>query len=604
MIKKILWLTLIISALFMCFSITASAETYTTPDGTATYEIVNGEATMVKCKIPSSYAYMYNEKTPLTISTVYYNGKNIPITKIGTCCFDSSSGVQAVSLTGNVKTIEQYAFRYVKYIRLCKTVQNIHGEAFNTAITKIEVDSTNPYFKSVDGILYNKSGTTLVKYAGAYSNTNTEFTVPATVTEIAPYAFSGRTHLNKITLPETLLTIGEGAFMSCEGLTDINIPNGIKRIENKTFWNVPLSTLELPQGVTYIGEYAFSHSGNANADLIIPDSVTNIARNAFEASKFKSVKLPSNLSTLGYGAFWNCTFTDVTIPASLKTVGEASFRYCQKLEKVTIEKGVETIGRNAFSDCTVLTDIVIPQSVTTINDYAFRNCTALEKAELPDGLTAIADYTYYKCTALKSVTIPKGVTSIGTSAFFGCTALTDVYYDGSPAEWTLVEIGDYNDPLLNANVHYKFNIIFDDGDGTTSVPTYTGEDITITASAPTARPGYEFAGWEASDGTLYQTGDVFTGASGDTTLTAKFNRTIYTETEYKYGGYQIKPTGVPTGSIIIVASTDDDGTQFIDKQVYEGESSITIFGSNATNYKVFVWAGIDNLKPLCEPETH
>lgn len=56
-------------------------------------------------------------------------------------------------------------------------MQNIHGEAFNTAITKIEVDSTNPYFKSVDGILYNKSGTTLVKYAGAYSNTNTEFTV-------------------------------------------------------------------------------------------------------------------------------------------------------------------------------------------------------------------------------------------------------------------------------------------------------------------------------------------------------------------------------------------------------------------------------------------
>ena len=84
MIKKIFWLTLILTALFMCFSVTVSAETYTTSDGTATYEIVNGEATMVKCKIPSSYAYMYNEKTPLTISTVYYNGKNIPITKIGT----------------------------------------------------------------------------------------------------------------------------------------------------------------------------------------------------------------------------------------------------------------------------------------------------------------------------------------------------------------------------------------------------------------------------------------------------------------------------------------------------------------------------------------
>lgn len=50
MIKKIFWMTLILTALFMCFSVTVSAETYTTSDGTATYEIVNGEATMVKCK--------------------------------------------------------------------------------------------------------------------------------------------------------------------------------------------------------------------------------------------------------------------------------------------------------------------------------------------------------------------------------------------------------------------------------------------------------------------------------------------------------------------------------------------------------------------------
>ena len=50
--------------------------------------------------------------------------------------------------------------------------------------------------------------------------------------------------------------------------------------------------------------------------------------------------------------------------------------------------------------------------------------------------------------------IQHGVTSIGSSAFSECNRLTDVYYGGGEAEWYSIAIADYNEPLLNATIHF------------------------------------------------------------------------------------------------------------------------------------------------------
>ena len=60
-----------------------------------------------------------------------------------------------------------------------------------------------------------------------------------------------------------------------------------------------------------------------------------------------------------------------------------------------------------------------------------------------------------KNTAIKSVVIPEGVTKIGAAAFVGCTSLTDVYYDGTEAQWNEIAVGENNEPLTSAAMHFN-----------------------------------------------------------------------------------------------------------------------------------------------------
>ena len=138
------------------------------------------------------------------------------------------------------------------------SVTSIGDGAFEGCIglTSISVDPNNLNFSSLEGILYDKEKTKIIKVP--CGNTG-DFVIPNSVISIASYSFCYCTKLTSIAIPNSLTKIGECAFIDCEGLTSIVIPNSVTNIGEGAFVNC--------EGLTSID---------------IPDSVINIENSAFE----------------------------------------------------------------------------------------------------------------------------------------------------------------------------------------------------------------------------------------------------------------------------------------------------------------------------------
>lgn len=174
-------------------------------------------------------------------------------------------------------------------------------------------------------------------------------------------------------------------------------------------------------------------------------------------SSIKTVVIGDSVTSIEDLAFFDCTsLTSVTIPDSVTSIGVSAFEDCESLTSVTIGNSVTSIGWDAFHGCISLTSVTIGNSVTSIGYCAFYNCTGLTSIAIPDSVTSIGGGAFYNCTGLTSVTIPDSVTSISGSAFRDCTGLTDVYYSGSEKEWQNILIGNRNECLTNATIHYNY----------------------------------------------------------------------------------------------------------------------------------------------------
>jgi hypothetical protein len=87
-----------------------------------------------------------------------------------------------------------------------------------TSLTTITVASFNPIYSGVDGVLFNKSQTTLIQCPGGKAGS---YTIPNSVTNIADDAFEYCTSLTGVTIPTSVTSIGNEAFRCCFSLTGV-----------------------------------------------------------------------------------------------------------------------------------------------------------------------------------------------------------------------------------------------------------------------------------------------------------------------------------------------------------------------------------------------
>lgn len=100
-------------------------------------------------------------------------------------------------------------------------------------VQDIEVTESNPYYKSIDGVVYSKDGKKLIKCSPARECCN--FKIPEGVEEIDIHAFDWNKHIHRIQLPETLKNLKAGTFVTCENLSTIYIPSAMEYIEDGSF---------------------------------------------------------------------------------------------------------------------------------------------------------------------------------------------------------------------------------------------------------------------------------------------------------------------------------------------------------------------------------
>ncbi len=326
-------------------------------------------------------------------------------------------------------TIADYAFSgcaKISSVTIPESVVSIGIPCFNgcTNLSRMIVDSNNKNYKSIDGNLYSKDGTTLIRYA--IGQAGPSFVVPESVTSIGMNAFMSANYLISITISDSVTSIGQEAFAFCERLTSIIIPNNVTSIGYETFKNC----------------YKLVEVYNRSALNITAGSEDNGYIGYYAKNIYTPTNGQSKLSTVN-----GCIiYTDGDNKILVGYIGNEA--------NLVLPESITEIYKYAFFGCDVLKSVTISNGVKSIGERAFSECRELKSVTIPDSIASIGDYTFEYCEKLTSIVIPKTMMSIGYCAFDGCTELASVYYKGTASQWQYVFILSNNESIKNATKYY------------------------------------------------------------------------------------------------------------------------------------------------------
>lgn len=384
--------------------------------------------------------------------------------------------------------------------------------------------------------------TTIGEYAFYGCRSITELVLPEGLTSLEQYAFARCYGLTSVAIPKTVTRIASSPFGWCSDLGDIyysgnnvewyEIPKntqwdfGIGTYtlhygepnqysgscgENLTWMFSPeehlltitgtgemfdwksdqlpgwhcyakeIQTVEIKEGVTYIGNYAF-YKQTALTAVHIPESVTKLGTSSFAYSTLLNDiyyggcqrdwnaitktngwdgqtgggtetgrytlhygKENSYSGTFGDGFSWTYweerTLLEINgsgpMPDWIGSYNTPWRMYQSSLTKVILDPKITTIGNYAFRDCSKLTEVDLPDGITVIGNYAFGGCSKLTEIDLPEGITTIGTYAFNN-SGITNINLPQSLTEIGNYAFGNCYSLADVYYSGGKIELQLI----------------------------------------------------------------------------------------------------------------------------------------------------------------------
>lgn len=221
------------------------------------------------------------------------------------------------------------------------------------------------------------------------------------ITTIGDHAFYADEYLSAINMPRNLELIDQYAFYGCDTLTFVRAGacSRLRRIEDHAFYScTTLAELRLPNGLTYIGPWAFAWDrilGQEDTTLGLPSSLQVIETGAFAfVNHHKNLNIPANVTRIGDYAFMcdyymnNLTFSPGDKPL---TIGKAAFAGDNHMKTVDLSNRVAQINKCAFAGCELLEEVYFGDKIDTIQARAFTSVDAALQLAIKTVLNGILD---------------------------------------------------------------------------------------------------------------------------------------------------------------------------------------------------------------------
>ena len=360
---------------------------------------------------------------------------------------------------------------------------NMFGSCYR--LEKIEVSTQNPYFSSKNGNLYNKSGSTLIKFCaprvwktrkGTYQSDGNPISLVLDVEHIADFACY-RLNIGKLVI-ENCNDVGKFAFYGCANLKSVSfgkVENQKERnsyssnIVNLSFDNMchndlPQEKLSDTSYKLSIGTFAFGGCPNltsvywniTDGDFRIAESyqiwgryggspITSREKEEYDFSQqIKKLQIGPCVSTLPPFMSKLLAVEELTIPLSVKDIAGG---LPPKLKKMDIDTNGTNSEQNFIYDNGIIlskdgrvfiryigdaNELIIPEGVVEIADSALSH-SSVKRVVCPMTLESIGAYAFAG-SKLESFVSTENLYTIGTEAFKNCFNLVDLRLNASLKE--------------------------------------------------------------------------------------------------------------------------------------------------------------------------
>lgn len=273
-----------------------------TPNGADTYKLtISGTGQMGDFGTswsfgkPWNYALAEKESTAVTESRNKITEIEIAagITAIGAHAFEGYEKISKIELPDSVTELGEYAFNHcsgVTSVRLSNNLTEIKATALSDlgATSNVVGSVANPISITLpDSLLYIRGKAFSLSNGSGLKG---DLTIPDNVQSIGEDAFVNNHGLTgNLTIGKSVKEIGGGAFSSCNFTGKLSVPGSVTKIGKKAFMSNKFTSIQIANGVTSIGEYAFSGCTSVHSIDLSSIAQATYGDNAFASMSTKLI---------------------------------------------------------------------------------------------------------------------------------------------------------------------------------------------------------------------------------------------------------------------------------------------------------------------------